>query len=109
MRRAISVSLMILSLAAVTGRAVDEKPATLPAVAKATRAADAGDQHKRALSLPGKKALAPVVFTSGGGWHTGSRKSVTPVGAKLQGLGFGCALVSHRLSPKDKFPAHVED
>jgi acetyl esterase/lipase len=50
-----------------------------------------------------------VVFTYGGGWHTGSRESVTPIGQKLQTLGYGCALLSHRLSPKDKFPAQAED
>jgi acetyl esterase/lipase len=91
------------------GQAADEKPATLPAVEKDVPYADGGDQHKLDLYLPAKKGFATVVFTYGGGWHTGSRKSVTPVGEKLQSLGFGCALVSHRLSPKDKFPAQAED
>jgi acetyl esterase/lipase len=49
------------------------------------------------------------VLTYGGGWRSGSRKSVTPIGVKLQGLGYGCALLSHRLAPKDKFPAQAED
>jgi acetyl esterase/lipase len=32
-----------------------------------------------------------------------------PIGKQLQSLGYGCALVSHRLGPKDKFPAQAED
>jgi acetyl esterase/lipase len=107
MRPAFCVPLLILSLAA--GRAADDKPAPLPDVEKDVPYADGGDQHKLDLYLPAKKGFATVVFTYGGGWHTGSRKSVTPIGEKLQSLGFGCALVSHRLSPKDKFPAHIED
>jgi acetyl esterase/lipase len=61
------------------------------------------------LYLPDKEGFTTVVFTYGGGWHSGSRKSVTPIGEKLQSLGYGCALLSHRLAPKDKFPAQVED
>jgi acetyl esterase/lipase len=71
--------------------------------------ADGGDAQKLDLYLPAGKDFATVVFVYGGGWHTGSRKSVTPIGRKLQGLGYGCALVSHRLSPADKFPAQIED
>ena len=89
-----------------------EQPAsngTLPAVEKDIPYADGGDQQKLDLYLPEKKGFTAVVFTYGGGWHTGSRKSVTPIGQKLQSLGYGCALLSHRLSPKDKFPAQIED
>jgi acetyl esterase/lipase len=68
-----------------------------------------GEQQKLDLYLPGKRGFATVMFTYGGGWHSGSRKSVAPIGEKLRGLGFGCALLSHRLSPKDKFPAQIED
>jgi acetyl esterase/lipase len=71
--------------------------------------ANGGDQQKLDLYLPAKKGFTTIVFTFGGGWHTGSRKSVTPVGEKLQSLGYGCALLSHRLSPPDKFPAQIED
>jgi acetyl esterase/lipase len=81
----------------------------LPAVEKDIPYADGGDERKLDLYLPDKAGFATVVFTYGGGWHAGSRKSVTPVGEKFQSLGFGCALLSHRLSPKDKFPAQIED
>jgi acetyl esterase/lipase len=86
----------------------DKHPA-LPAVENDVAYADGGDQQKLDLYLPDKKGFATVVFTYGGGWHAGSRKSATPVGKRLQGLGFGCALLSHRLAPKDKFPAQIED
>jgi acetyl esterase/lipase len=70
---------------------------------------EGGDQQKLDLYLPARGGFATVVFTYGGGWHRGSRKSVTPVGKRLQGLGYGCALLSHRLAPQDKFPAQIED
>jgi acetyl esterase/lipase len=70
---------------------------------------DGGDQQKLDLYLPRQKNFTTVVFTYGEGWHTGSRKSVTPIGKKFQSLGFGCALLSHRLFPPDKFPSHIED
>jgi acetyl esterase/lipase len=86
----------------------DEKPAA-GEVQKDIAYAAGGDQQKLDLYVPAEKGFATVVFTYGGGWHTGSRKSVAPVGEKLRALGFGCALLSHRLSPADKFPAHAED
>jgi acetyl esterase/lipase len=86
-----------------------EESSTQPAVEHDIPYADGGDQQKLDLYLPAQKNFTTVVFTYGGGWRTGSRKGVAPIGVKLQNLGFGCALVSHRLSPKDKFPAHIED
>jgi acetyl esterase/lipase len=71
--------------------------------------ADGGDKQKLDLYLPAKKDFTTVVFIYGGGWHSGSRKSVAPIGKKLQSLGYGCVCISHRLSPPDKFPAQVED
>jgi acetyl esterase/lipase len=86
-----------------------DKKASWPAVEKDLPYADGGDQRMLDLYLPDKKGYTTVVFTFGGGWHTGSRKSVTPIGEQLQALGYGCALLSHRLAPKDKFPAQAED
>ena len=86
-----------------------DKKASWPAVEKDVPYADGGDQRMLDLYLPDKKGYTTVVFTFGGGWHTGSRKPVTPIGEQLQGLGYGCALLSHRLAPKDKFPAQAED
>jgi acetyl esterase/lipase len=86
-----------------------EKKASLPRVEKDLPYADGGDQRMLDLYLPDKKGFTTVVFTFGGGWHSGSRKSVAPIGEKLQSLGYGCALLSHRLAPKNKFPAQAED
>jgi acetyl esterase/lipase len=106
------VGLLVLS-ARAPAHGQDAKPpdrkASLPAVEKDVPYADGGDQRMLNLYLPGKKGFTTVVFTAGGGWHTGGRKSVTPIGEKLQSLGYGCALLSHRLAPKDKFPAQAED
>jgi acetyl esterase/lipase len=71
--------------------------------------ADGGDQQKLDLYLPKQNDFTTIIFTYGGGWQTGGRKSVTPIGEQLQSLGFGCALLSHRLGPKEKFPAQAED
>ena len=71
--------------------------------------ADGGDQQKLDLYLPKQKDFTTIIFTYGGGWHKGGRKSVTLIGEQLQSLGFGCALLSHRLGPKEKFPAQAED
>jgi acetyl esterase/lipase len=87
----------------------DAKPQPMSGVEKDIPYADGGDQQMLDLYLPKEKGFTTIVFTYGGGWQTGSRKSVTPIGEKLQSLGFGCALLSHRLSPKDKFPAQIED
>jgi acetyl esterase/lipase len=81
----------------------------LPAVEKDVPYADGGEQRMLDLYLPDKMGFTTVVFTYGGGWHAGSRKSVTTIGERLQRLGYGCALLSHRLAPKDKFPAQAED
>jgi L-fuconolactonase len=80
-----------------------------PTVVKDVPYADGGDQRMLDLYLPGTQGFTTVVFTFGGGWHTGGRKAVTAIGQKLQSLGYGCALVSHRLAPQHKFPAQAED
>jgi acetyl esterase/lipase len=61
------------------------------------------------LYLPAKKGFTTVVYTYGGGWHSGSGKSSAPIAEELVRLGYGCALVSHRLFPPDAFPAPAED
>src|SRR5262249_59065304 len=96
----------LMTCTAFSGHGANTKSAT---VEKDIPYADGGDHQMLDLYLPAKKDFVTVVFTYGGGWHTGSRRSVAPIGAKLQSLGYGCALISHRLSPKDKFPAQIED
>jgi acetyl esterase/lipase len=61
------------------------------------------------LFVPAKKGFATIVYTYGGGWHTGSGKSSAPIAEKFRTLGYGCVLISHRLSPPDVFPAQAED
>jgi acetyl esterase/lipase len=103
----ISGFLLLCACGPAFGQEAGKSPASV--VEKDVPYAAGGDQHMLDLYLPGGKGFTTVVFTYGGGWHTGSRKSVTPVGEKLQRLGYGCALLSHRLSPKDRFPAQAED
>jgi acetyl esterase/lipase len=61
------------------------------------------------LYLPAGTGFITVVYTYGGGWHSGSGKSSRPIAEELVRLGYACALVSHRLFPPDPFPAPVED
>jgi acetyl esterase/lipase len=73
------------------------------------RYAKDADSQVLDLYLPAKKNFTTIVYTYGGGWHSGSGKSSKPIAEKLQSLGYGCALVSHRLSPPYYFPAHAQD
>jgi acetyl esterase/lipase len=61
------------------------------------------------LYLPARKDFATIVYTYGGGWHSGSGKSSQPIAEQLQKAGYACALVTHRLYPPAVFPAHAED
>src|SRR5579859_1480751 len=71
----------------------------------------AADSPSQVLDLfvPAQKGFATIVYTYGGGWHAGSGKSSTPIAERLRALGYGCALISHRLFPPDPFPAQAED
>src|ERR1700730_2854755 len=108
---AVSLALVLTPAGSARGqeaRSLDKSGAG-PAVEKDIPYADGGDQQKLDLYLPEGKKFATIVFTYGGGWHSGSRKGVAAIGTKFQSLGYGCALLSHRLAPKDKFPAQIED
>jgi acetyl esterase/lipase len=61
------------------------------------------------LYVPAKSGFTTIVYTYGGGWHSGSGKSSAPIAGELVHLGYGCALVSHRLFPPHVFPAPAED
>jgi len=102
----------VMLVATLAGGFTDDKarsPEEIGRVELDVPYAEGGDQQKLDLYLPKQKNFATVVFTFGGGWHRGSRKSVTAIGEKLQSQGYGCALLSHRLAPPDKFPAQIED
>jgi acetyl esterase/lipase len=68
-----------------------------------------GSNQTLDLYLPAGKGFTTIVYTYGGGWHSGSGKSSAPIAEELVHLGYGCALVSHRLFPPDPFPAPAED
>ena len=68
-----------------------------------------GDKNQLDLYLPAQNPFATIMLTYGGGWHGGSRKSMTPIAQHFQKLGYACVIISHRLTPPDVFPAHIED
>lgn len=61
------------------------------------------------LYVPAISGFTTIVYTYSGGWHSGSSKSSAPIAEELVHLGYGCALVSHRLFPPAVFPAPAED
>src|SRR5438094_55021 len=96
-RIAAVLALLVLTVGRGLGQSTPSTvaPSPLPRVENDIPYGDGGDQQKLDLYLPALKGFTTVVFTYGGGWRAGSRKGVAPIGAKLQGLGFGCALLSH--------------
>lgn len=75
----------------------------IPYVAKPT------EEQKLDLYLPAKRPFKTIVFAYGGGWHSGSRKNMEPIGKRFQSLGYGCAMIGYRLSPAYKWPAQIDD
>jgi acetyl esterase/lipase len=69
----------------------------------------ASDFQKLDLYLPAKRPFKTIMFAYGGGWHGGSRKNMAPIGKRFQELGYGCAMISYRLTPPNKWPAHIND
>ncbi len=111
--RCISICAFVVAITANLAVADDAKEKASPSASVKSEVdiayTDGNDRQKLDLYLPEKRGFATVVFTYGGGWHAGSRKNLAVVGKRLSGLGFGCAVLDHRLSPKDKFPAQIED
>ena len=66
-------------------------------------------EQKLDLYVPAAKDFPTVVYVYGGGWRSGSGKSSAPIALAWQRNGIGCALVSHRLAPRDPITAQAED
>jgi len=94
-----------VALAALTGAlCLCAQPRTEPDIHYAPGPAQTLD-----LYIPAKSEFTTIVYTYGGGWHSGNGKSSAPIAVELSRLGYGCVLVSHRLFPPDTFPAPAED
>jgi len=50
-----------------------------------------------------------IVFVHGGGWLSGDKKQYREMAESLASSGMTVVLVNYRLSPKVKFPTHLED
>jgi acetyl esterase/lipase len=67
-------------------------------------------KHKLDLYLPrGQKDFPVLFFVHGGTWQRGDRKRYAPFGELYASHGIGTVVISYRLSPQVKHPAHVED
>lgn len=67
-------------------------------------------KNKLDLYLPkGQKDFPVVLFVHGGAWKTGDRKMYGALGNMFARNGVGAVMVSYRLSPKVKHPAHIQD
>jgi acetyl esterase/lipase len=68
------------------------------------------EKHKLDLYLPRGATKFPVLmWIHGGAWSFGDRAWFGAVGRRFAEEGIGAAIISYRLSPKVKHPAHVED
>lgn len=67
-------------------------------------------KHKLDLFLPKGVTGFPVLFfVHGGAWTVGDRKQYSLIGKVFARNGIGTAVISYRLSPGVKHPAHIED
>jgi acetyl esterase/lipase len=67
-------------------------------------------KHKLDLYLPKCAKKFPVLmWIHGGAWSFGDRSWFGDVGRRFADEGIGAAIISYRLSPKVKHPAHIED
>jgi acetyl esterase/lipase len=67
-------------------------------------------KHKLDLYLPkGKKDFPVFFFVHGGAWRMGDRKLYGAGGRLFARNGIGTVVISYRLSPQVKHPAHTQD
>ncbi|MFM8931291.1 MAG: alpha/beta hydrolase [Gemmataceae bacterium] len=67
-------------------------------------------KHKLDLYLPrGPKNVPVLFFIHGGSWSRGDRKTYALVGETFARNGIATVVISYRLSPGVKHPAHIED
>ncbi len=68
------------------------------------------DKNKLDLYLPkGQKDFPVLLFVHGGAWRSGDRKLYGKLGEMFARNGIGAVVISYRLSPKVKHPAHIQD
>jgi acetyl esterase/lipase len=70
------------------------------------------DPRKQRLDLylpQGATKFPVLMWIHGGAWSFGDRSWFGDVGRRFAEEGIGAAIISYRLSPKVKHPAHVED
>ncbi len=68
------------------------------------------DKNKLDLYVPkGQKDFPVLLFVHGGAWRSGDRKLYGKLGEMFARNGIGAVVISYRLSPKVKHPAHIQD
>jgi acetyl esterase/lipase len=68
------------------------------------------EKHKLDLYLPKDARNVPMLmWIHGGAWSFGDRAWYGELGRRFAEQGIGVAVISYRLSPKVKHPAHIED
>jgi len=68
------------------------------------------DKQKLDLYLPkGQKDFPVLFFVHGGTWKWGDRKQYPKLGEAFASRGIGTVVISYRLSPKVRHPAHIQD
>ena len=98
----------ILTAALIAPRGSAQQPAIHPDTTIAYVANGKAEQRFD-LFLPKARPFATVVFTYGGGWHAPRGPNMGVVCEAFRAKGYACALVAHRISPPDVFPAFAQD
>jgi len=71
-----------------------------------------GKDKKQKLDIiyPEKNGKFPIIiFIHGGGWVSGDKSHIKRISSEYASNDFTVFNINYRLSPKDKFPAHIED
>lgn len=118
-RFAVAAAVLFLASGCIVRSAI--KQAQLPAGGQEVRdlayydGPDFDDQKHRlnVFVPPGKGPHPVIVFVHGGGWFFGDRaertEPYTKLGRRFASRGILTVVISYRLSPKHKHPAHIED
>ncbi len=103
---------LILSLLALDTASAEKPPRKGPALKPDLADVHYGPHARNVLDLWKAKSDKPtplVVYIHGGGFHAGSKESVSPVLLRLLGQGISIMAVNYRFSPEVTFPAHYMD
>ncbi len=106
------LAILIVSLLALDTAHAQKSPRNAPKPKPDLADVHYGPHERNVLDLWQAKSEQPtplVVYIHGGGFHAGSKESVSPSLLKLLDQGISVMAVNYRFSPEVTFPAHYMD